>query len=156
MYTKKLGLLSIFLLLGGIFSTTNATNLPEKMALREDCERVMEIVESMNVEEFLEKGTQKIALFKNDFLTWIFFRSIGENCSKLRKDLGRCRSGFKQSHGFGWTPTLTWPAQWLGPSELLEVRWRQQNYGLGQMSFESSFCRIFRRTPCWYWKKRVI
>ena len=58
MYTKKFGLLSIFLLLlGGIFSNTNATNLPEKMALREDCERVMEIVESMNVEEFLEKGT---------------------------------------------------------------------------------------------------
>ena len=64
MYTKKLELLSIFLLLGGIFSNTNATNLPEKMALREDCERVMDIVESMNVEEFLEKGTQKIALYQ--------------------------------------------------------------------------------------------
>ena len=64
MYTKKLGLLSIFLLLGGIFSTTNATSLPEKMALREDCERVMDIVESMSVEEFLEKGTQKIALYQ--------------------------------------------------------------------------------------------
>ena len=49
------GSLSILLLLG-VFSTLEGFGFPGEIGLKQKCEQVMEEVESLEVEEFLENG----------------------------------------------------------------------------------------------------